>query len=108
MIHVRHAAAAIASWLCETVLITQVMAEFGSGAIGSNVRYRKRPPPYYNSIYDMTMNPLLDIVASAHLSAITDLVHRTANNSEGTANFLAVLPVTELAQVQDFRGKTRH
>jgi hypothetical protein len=37
MIQVRNAAAAIASWLCETVLITQVMAEFVSAAIGSNV-----------------------------------------------------------------------
>ena len=37
MIHVRHAAAAIASRLCETVLITQIMAEVGNGAIGSNV-----------------------------------------------------------------------
>ena len=43
MIHVRNAAAAIASWLCETVLITQVMAEFGSGAIGSNVSLSQTP-----------------------------------------------------------------
>jgi hypothetical protein len=32
MIHVRRAAAAIASWLREMVLITQVMAEFVSAA----------------------------------------------------------------------------
>ena len=32
MIHVRNAAAAIASWLCETVLITQAVAEFVSAA----------------------------------------------------------------------------
>jgi hypothetical protein len=73
-------------------------------------RYRKRPMPCYNSIYEIdNWARFLDIVAGAqNLSAITDLVHQTANNSEGTANFLAVLLVTELAQVQDFRGKTRH
>jgi hypothetical protein len=59
------AAAAIASWLCETVLITQVMAEFGSGAIGSNVRDRKCPPPYYNSIYDIDNEPAFSVLSPA-------------------------------------------
>ena len=69
-------------------------------------RYHKRPAPCYNGIYEIDNELVFSVLQT--LSAITDLVHRTANNSEGTASFLAVPPVTELAQVQDFRGKTRH